>query len=132
MKRNAADGLFAKPSRKAVKMETLWSYKHYQVSEGLKPGSKHFQYFFVVSKDGAKKCNYCVWIQDDALNLFHESKEFSSILSSFRDQWSTWVKGKIDQEIFGTSPATRKTGQKSILLKRKPPVPGVKPFTLGG
>ena len=117
MKRNAADGLFAKPSRKAVKMQTQWSYKQHQVSEGLKPGSEHFQYFFVVSKDGAKKCNYCVWIQDDALSLFHESKDFSSILSSFRDQWSTWVKGKIDQGDFrNIALLLEKTGQKEIDL----------------
>jgi hypothetical protein len=98
-------------------METLWSYKQFQVDEGLKPGSKHFQYFFVVSKDGVKKCNYCVWIQDDALSRFHESKNFSSILSSFRDQWSTWVKGKIDQGDFrNIALLHEKTGQKEIDL----------------
>ena len=98
-------------------MKTQWSYKQHQISEGLKPGSEHFQYFFVVSKDGAKKCNYCVWIQDDALSLFHESKDFSSILSSFRDQWSTWVKGKIDQGDFrNIALLLEKTGQKEIDL----------------
>ena len=98
-------------------MADQWSYKHFEVKEGLKPGSPHFQYFFVVSKDGVKKCNYCVWIEDDALSLFHESKDFSSILASFRDQWSKWVKGKIDQGDFrNTALLLAKTGQKEIDL----------------
>ena len=98
-------------------MSNQWSYKEFQISEGLKPGSKHFQYFFVVSKDGAKKCNYCVWIQDDALSRFDESGKFSSILSSFRDQWSTWVKAKIDQGDFrNLALLIEKAGQKEIDL----------------
>ena len=27
--------------------EKMWSYKDYQIKEGLKPDSKHFQYFFL-------------------------------------------------------------------------------------
>ena len=30
-------------------MENEWSYRSLSVKEGLKPGSKHFQYFFIVS-----------------------------------------------------------------------------------
>ena len=98
-------------------MANQWSYKHFQINEGLKPGSPHFQYFFVVSKEGVKKCNYCVWIEDDALSLFHESKNFSSISSSHRDQWSAWVKGKIDQGDFrNIALLVEKTGQKEIDL----------------
>ncbi len=98
-------------------MTSEWSYKHFQISEGLKPGSPHFQYFFVVSKDGIKKCNYCVWIEDEALSLYHESKSFSSISSSFRDQWSTWVKGKIDKGDFrNTALVLGKSGQREIDL----------------
>ena len=98
-------------------MKNQWSYKQFEVKEGLKPGSKHFQYFFVVSKDGVKKCNYCVWIQDDALSRFHESKDFSSILSSFRDDWSSWVKGKIDQGDFrNLALLHEKGGQKEVDL----------------
>jgi len=48
--------------------EKTWSYKNYQVKEGLKPGSKHFQYFFVVSEKDKKKCNYCIWIDDETLS----------------------------------------------------------------
>ena len=77
-------------------MEKEWSYKNYQVKEGLKPGSKHFQYFFVVSEGGEKKCNYCVWIEDEALSRFDQSKNFDSIVSSQREAWNKWVQGKID------------------------------------
>jgi len=34
--------------------EKKWSYKNLDIDEGLKPGSKHFQYFFVVSEKGKK------------------------------------------------------------------------------
>jgi hypothetical protein len=107
--------------RKAANMTNEWSYKHFQVKEGLKPESQHFQYFFVVSKDGVKKCNYCVWIEDNALSRFHESKDFSSILSSHRDQWSTWVKEKIDQGDFrNVALWCEKGGEKEIdLAERK-------------
>ena len=45
-------------------MENQWSYKNYQIKDGLKPGATHFQYFYVVSEEGKKRCNYCVWIED--------------------------------------------------------------------
>ena len=47
--------------------EKTWSYKNYQIKEGLKPGSKHFQYFFMLLEKDKKKCNYCVWIDDETL-----------------------------------------------------------------
>jgi len=61
-------------------MENEWSYDSLSIKEGLKPGSKHFQYFFVVSEGGQKKCNYCVWIEDEALSHFSASKNFKAIL----------------------------------------------------
>jgi len=82
-------------------MDNQWSYKGYQVHEGLKPGSKHFQYFYVVSKLEKKKCHYCVWIVDEALTRFDQSGDFASIVSSQRDTWNKWVKGKIDSGDFG-------------------------------
>ena len=81
-------------------MEERWSYRDYQINEGLKPGSKHFQYFFVVSEGGQKKCNYCVWIEDDALARFGESENFENIVSSQRENWNKWVRDKIDQGDF--------------------------------
>ena len=33
-------------------MENEWSYKNLSHKEGHKPGSRHFQYFFVVSEGG--------------------------------------------------------------------------------
>ena len=59
-----------------------WSYKELEIEEGFKPESKHFQYFFLVSKGGEKKCNYCVWIDDDNLGRFSASKSFEEIISS--------------------------------------------------
>ena len=41
-----------------LKMQKTWSYKNYEIKEGLKPGSSQFRYFFVVSESGEKKCNY--------------------------------------------------------------------------
>lgn len=77
-----------------------WTYKDYQIREGLKPGSDKFQYFFVVSQGGDKKCNYCVWIEDDALSRFDDSGSSDAIISSHRDTWGVWVQGKIDQGDF--------------------------------
>jgi hypothetical protein len=82
-------------------MDNQWSYKDYQIRDGLKPGSKHFQYFYVVSEQARKKCNYCVWIVDEALTRFDQSGDFASIVSSQRDIWNRWVKGKIDCGDFG-------------------------------
>jgi hypothetical protein len=81
-------------------MENEWSYKSLIVKEGFKPGSKHFQYFFVVSEGGQKKCNYCVSIEDEALPRFSASKNFKVILDSHRGDWDKWVKEKIDREDF--------------------------------
>ena len=81
-------------------MKEKWSYKDFQIIEGLKPGSTHFQYFFSVAESGEKKCNYCVWIEDDALPQFDKSEQFESIISSQRDNWNKWVKEKIDQGDF--------------------------------
>ena len=82
-------------------MENQWPYKNYQIKDGLKPGSKHFQYFYVVSENENKKCNYCVWIVDEALSRFDRSRDFASRVSSQREIWNKWVKGKIDQGDFG-------------------------------
>ena len=82
-------------------MENQWSYKDYQIRDGLKPGSPHFQYFYVVSEQAKKKCNYCVWIVDEALTRFDQSADFASIVSSQREIWNKWVKGKIDAGDFG-------------------------------
>jgi hypothetical protein len=77
-------------------METKWVYNDYQIEEGLKPGSKTFRYFFKVNKGVEKKCNYCVWIEDEALARFDKSKNFDSIISSQKESWSRWVQKKID------------------------------------
>ena len=77
-------------------MGEKWSYREYQVEEGLKPGSKHFQYFFTVSRGGDKKCNYCVWIEDEALSRFDPSADFDSIVSSQKESWNKWVRAKIE------------------------------------
>lgn len=95
-----------------------WSYKNLDISEGLKPGSKHFQYFFVVSEKGKKKCNYCVWIDDENLTQFTtHSKEFEEIASLKKDQWRKWVQGKIDQGDFRNLVLKlEKNGQREIDL----------------
>ncbi len=81
-------------------MQKKWTYKNYEIQEGLKPGSTTFRYFFVVSEKGMKKSNYCVWIKDDALSRFDQSKNFDTIISSQRENWGKWIKEKIDAQDF--------------------------------
>ncbi|MBU2498915.1 MAG: hypothetical protein KKE57_08450 [Proteobacteria bacterium] len=81
-------------------MEKKWTYKDFDVKENLKPGSKHFQYFFLVTEKGQKRCNYCVWIEDKALSRFDQSKDFDLVVSAKREDWKGWVKEKIDQGDF--------------------------------
>ncbi len=98
-------------------MENRWSYKNYQIEEGLKPGSRHFQYFYLVSEKGRKKSNYCVWIEDEALSRFAPSGDFDAIVSSQREEWTKWVTNKIDAEDFSNKVLKfEKDGEKEIEL----------------
>ena len=81
-------------------MKNTWTYKSHEIQEGLKPGSKTFRYFFKILENGEKKCNYCVWIADDALGKFDPSKEFDGIIASNKAAWHQWVKEKIDNADF--------------------------------
>jgi hypothetical protein len=99
------------------KMQKKWTYKNYEIQEGLKPGSSTFRYFFVVSEKGMKKSNYCVWIKDDALSRFDPSKNFDTIISSERESWIKWIKEKIDtQEFQNRALKIDKTGETEINL----------------
>ena len=98
-------------------MQKSWSYKNYEIKEGLKPGSSQFRYFFAVFESGEKKCNYCVWIVDDAMSRFDPSKDFNSIVSSQIETWNEWVKEKIDAaDIRNRALKFEKTGKKEIDL----------------
>jgi hypothetical protein len=77
-----------------------WVHKGFQISEGLKPESSSFRYFFYVSEGDQKKCNYCIWIEDDALGRFDPSGDFESIVSSHGSEWQQWVKEKLDSNDF--------------------------------
>lgn len=81
-------------------MQEKWHYQNHEIQEGLKPGSQKFQYFFKVLKNGEKKCNYCVWISDDALEKFATSGEFDAVAASQKEVWHAWVKEKIDARDF--------------------------------
>ena len=81
-------------------MQKTWSYKTYEIKEGLKPGSSKFRYFFTVSEQGRKKCNLCVWIPDDALSQFDTSEDFEAIVASQSEAWREWIEDKIDAEDF--------------------------------
>jgi len=81
-------------------MQTTWTYKNHEIQEGLKPGSKTLRYFFKILESGGKKCNYCVWVADEALSQFDQAKKFDAIVASQKDAWHNWVKGKIDQGDF--------------------------------
>ncbi len=97
--------------------EKTWSYKNFSIKEGSKPGSKHFQYFYVVSEKDRKKCNYCVWIDDQNLPYFSPAKDFDKIASSRREEWSKWVQEKIDAGDFRNLVLKlEKTGPKEINL----------------
>jgi len=63
--------------------EKTWSYKNYEVKEGLKPGSKHFSVFLHGPGKGQEEVQlYCVWIDDANLGHFSPTKEFEKIISS--------------------------------------------------
>lgn len=98
-------------------MEKKWTYKNYEIEEGLRPGSSKFQYFFVVSEKGKKKSNYCVWIKEDALSRFDQSENFDAIISSQRENWVKWIKEKIDgQDFQNRALKFDKTGEMEINL----------------
>jgi hypothetical protein len=98
--------------------ERIWVYKNFQIKEGLKPESTHLQYFFVVSEGDEQKCNYCVWVEDEALSRFAPSEGFEEIVSSQRKEWHKWVQEKIDQGDFRNLVLKlEKTGQKEIDLQ---------------
>ena len=96
-----------------------WSYKDFQIDEGFKPQSKHAQYFFIVSKNGEKKCNYCVWIDDDHLRQLTSSSGTERAISLKREEWSKWVQTKIDEGDFRNLVLKlEKEGQKEIDLDK--------------
>lgn len=98
-------------------MQENWTYKNYEIEEGLKPGSKTFRYFFKVLKDGEKQCNYCVWIADNAIEKFDPSQEFDAVVTSQKAVWHEWVKGKIDEKDFrNRALKIEKQGQHEINL----------------
>ena len=98
-------------------MENTWTYKNYEIKEGLKPGSKTFRYFFKVMEGDEKKCNYCVWIVDDALARFDPSKDFNAIVTSRKEAWHQWVKEKIDGgDLRNRALKIEKAGQQEINL----------------
>jgi len=98
-------------------VQKTWSHNNYEIKEGLKPGSSQFRYFFAVSESGEKKCNYCVWIMDEALSRFDQSKDFNSIVSSQKEIWHEWVKEKIEASDFRNRALKfEKTGEKEIDL----------------
>ena len=83
----------------------------------IKTGTKTFRYFFLVSENGIKKSNYCVWIKDDALSRFDQSKKFDTIITSQRENWGKWIKGKIDAQDFQNRALKYdKTGETEINL----------------
>ncbi len=68
-------------------------------------------------KRNLTKCNYCVWIVDDAVSRFDESKDFNAIVSSQIEAWHEWVKKKIDAAEFkNRALKIDKTGEKEIAL----------------
>lgn len=81
-------------------MQQTWTYKNYEIQEGLKPGSNTFRYFYKILENGEKKCNYCVWIVDDALTQFDPAKDFGAIAASHKNDWQQKVKDKIDGQDF--------------------------------
>ncbi len=76
-------------------MQKTWSYKNYEIKEGLKPGNSQFR----------------------AMSRFDPSKDFNSIVSSQIETWHEWVKEKIDAAEFRNRALKfEKTGEKEIDL----------------
>jgi hypothetical protein len=98
-------------------MQQPWTYKTFEIKEGLKPGSKIFRYFFRVFEGDQKKCNYCVWIVDDALVRFDPDGDFNTIAETQRAVWHQWIKKKIDSGDFRNRALKyEKTGEQEINL----------------
>ncbi|BBO72383.1 hypothetical protein DSCA_63130 [Desulfosarcina alkanivorans] len=98
-------------------MEETWTYKNFEIKEGLKPGSNMFRYFFRVFEDGRKKCNCCVWIVDDALDRFDPAGNFNAIAASQKASWHGWIREKIDAGDFRDRALKyEKTGETEIDL----------------
>ena len=98
--------------------ERNWIYHNLQIKEGLKPGAAHFQYYFMVSQGDEKKCNYCVWVEDELLECASAIGKYEDVAASKRDEWRKWVKGKIDKKDFRNLVLKiGKTGQKEIDLR---------------
>jgi hypothetical protein len=58
-----------------------------------------------------------VWIKDDALARFDQSKNFDTIISSQRENWGKWIKEKIDEQDFQNRALKfDKTGETEINL----------------
>ena len=81
-------------------MKDVWTYENHEIQEGLKPESKTFRYFFKILESCEKKCNYCVWIADEALCRLDASKDFDIIIASNKAAWQQWVKDKVDNGDF--------------------------------
>jgi hypothetical protein len=75
----------------------------------------------MVYRLGLKTSNYCVWIEDEALSRFEQSRNFTSIGSFQREVWNNWVKGKIDEGDFGNKVLKYEVdGEKEIELSEMP------------
>jgi hypothetical protein len=98
--------------------ERNWIYHNLQIKEGLKPGAAHYQYFFMVSQGDEKKCNYCVWVEDELLAGASAIGTYEDVAASKIDEWRKWVKGKIDKNDFrNVVLRIGKTGQKELDVK---------------
>jgi chemotaxis regulatin CheY-phosphate phosphatase CheZ len=53
-----------------------------------------------VKEGGKKKCNFCIWIDDENLPHFAPTNDFEAIAYSLREEWKKWVEEKIDQGDF--------------------------------
>jgi len=97
--------------------EKKWTYNNFQIKEGMKPQAAHLQYFFVVSQEGKKKCSYCVWVDDEVLGCCSDIGNHEEVAASKREEWSRWVKRKIDKKDFRNLVLKiDKTGQSEINL----------------
>ena len=84
-------------------MAQVWEHNGYQIDEGLKPRdgnfkSDHYQYFFLVKKDGERVMKFCIWSPRKFVDGEIESSQSPADFLRLRALQK--IKDRIDEGVF--------------------------------
>lgn len=84
-------------------MANLWKHNGYEIDEGAKPHDgnfkpDHYQYFFLVKKDGRRLMKFCVWAAKPYIDNLAEAGD--DPVEYLREQGLGAVKAQIDSGNF--------------------------------